>query len=110
MALAVAPDHLAPTLRTRRLPAALFAIGGPAVEAAWTVAAGQGESGEPGARTRHDAAARAAGVTTGGVHFGSGTREEFVASPPDALLGLAAELRERFAAHVAPAPPAQDLP
>ena len=61
--------------------------------------------------SRYDVAAgRAAGVTTVGVLYGAGTREELVASQPDVLLDTPEELREWLAAHVAPAPLAQELP
>lgn len=61
--------------------------------------------------SRYDiAAGRAAGTTTVGVLYGSGTREELVASQPDFLLGTPEELREWLAARFAPVPLVQDRP
>lgn len=56
------------------------------------------------------ASGRAAGATTVGVLYGSGTREELVASQPDFLLGTPEELREWIAAHVAPDAAPKDRP
>lgn len=56
------------------------------------------------------AAGRAAGATTVGVLYGSGTREELVASQPDFLLGTPEELREWLAVRIAPAAAPQERP